>query len=444
METLYILLVILIVTRALGELAVRAGQPALVGELVGGMLIGVLAHQFSGSLPVLSELNENEVFVALADLGVFFLMLLAGLEMHPKELAQSSKGAFFVALGGLFVPLAGGAALGWFFIPESEYLMPQVLFLAVCMAITAIPVAVKVLIDMNLLRTKTGQLIVSAAVFDDVFGIILLALLIPFIEAGQTPTLGMFGMTLLRIAAFYVIAMVIGLYLLPPLARTFRRLAVEEIEFSMMLVVALGFSVLAELFHLHFIFGAFVAGLFFTGRHMGSRTFERVSGHVTTITTGFLAPIFFAFIGYHLDLAAFGAIPVFVLLLIGTAMISKMIGAGLVAHWLGLKKQDALGVGIGMSGRGAVELIIADIALRAGLFDHPQPAPPLIEHMFSAIVIMAIATTLLMPIGLRLALGDQAGNSKRSASGSGLGATGVAAMSVTAATELQDASETDS
>ena len=144
------------------------------------------------------------------------------------------------------------------------------------------------------------------------------------------------------------------------------------------------------------------AGLFFTKRTMVTDVFEGVQSRISGITTGFLAPVFFASIGLHLDVAAFTSIPFFLAVLIVAAVLCKLIGAGLPAYWIGLSGKDSLIVGIGMSGRGAVELIIADIALRAGLFSHPDPTPAIVANLFSAIVIMAVVTTLMTPIGLRL------------------------------------------
>ena len=178
----------------------------------------------------------------------------------------------------------------------------------------------------------------------------------------------------------------------------------EEFEFSILLVVALGFAVLAEELNLHFILGAFAAGLFFTKRTMSEDMFKAVKQRTSGITTGFLAPIFFASIGLHLDLSAFSSTPLFLLILVVVAVACKLIGAGLPAYWVGLPPRDSLVVGIGMSGRGAVELIIADIALRAGLFSQPDPAPAIVANLFSSIVIMAVLTTLMTPIGLRLIL----------------------------------------
>ncbi len=404
MELLYILLVILVVTRACGEFAVRINQPALVGELIGGVILGIVAHQFDASLPVLAELDSNEVFLAITDLGVFFLMLLAGLEMHPRDLAKASGGAFVVAVAGFLVPLAVGCALGWFYLPASEWKPAQVLFIGTALAITAIPLAVKVLLDMGQLETRAGRVIVSAAIFDDVFGLLLLAVLTALLETGELPGASGFLFLAGRIVLFFGITTVLGLRVLPFVARRLKKFWVEELEFSALLAVALVFCVLAEWLGLHFILGAFVAGLFFTGRALGSSLYDDVSRKISAITTGFLAPVFFASIGLHLEVSALVEIPVFVVVLCVLALLSKFVGAGLAAKFVGLTRSDAAGVGVAMSARGAVELIIADIALQAGLFDKPAPRPPIVAHLFSAVVIMAIATSVLMPLGLRLFL----------------------------------------
>lgn len=112
LELLYILLVLLVATRLCGEVADRVGQPPLVGEIIAGILIGLVAQASQAAFPVLSGLGDNEVFVAITELGMFFLMLLAGLEMRPKSLARASGSALAVAIGGLFLPLALGAGLG--------------------------------------------------------------------------------------------------------------------------------------------------------------------------------------------------------------------------------------------------------------------------------------------------------------------------------------------
>ncbi|MEZ6097750.1 MAG: cation:proton antiporter [Pirellulaceae bacterium] len=401
MEILYILLVLLVVTRAFGEIAERCGQPALVGELLSGIALGVVVARFSETFPVLSELTENPVFRAVTDLGVFFLMLYGGVVMRPKDLAKASASSFFVAVCGLFFPLALGFWAGWSFLPDSDYRFAQSLFIGTALSITAVPVAIRVLMDLGKLESQVGRTIVSAAVFDDVLSLILLAALTAVAKTGELPEVR--GMLLLggNILLFFVISFLVGQFVFPHIGKLITRFQADEFELTVLLVFAMGFAMLAEALHLHFILGAFMAGLFFGRRSVGNDTYETVKSKVSGITTGFLAPVFFASIGLHLDTSAVLIIPGFLAMLVTIAFLSKMVGAGLSAYWTGLTRKDSLAVGIGMSARGAVELIIADIALRAGLFDHPKPPPPIVVHLFSAIVIVAVLTTIAIPIALR-------------------------------------------
>ena len=408
MEIFYVLLILLVITRAFGELAVRLGQPALVGELLSGIVLGAVIKLSPPSFPIMNSLTENEVFTAITDLGIFFLMLMAGLEMHPKEIAEKSKGALSIAIGGLVVPLLVGFLLGWFYLPRSDFRLAQILFIGTALAITAVPVAVKVLMDLGKLDSTAGKMIVSAAIVDDILGLLLLAVLTAVIRTGEMPQWNGLLQLTGQILMFLVIVTGIGLLLLPRLERVIGKSVIEEFEFSALLAVAFGFALLAEALHMHFILGAFAAGLFFTKRTMDTKVFKGVQERVSGITTGFLAPVFFASIGLHLDVAAFISIPVFLLILIVAAVACKLAGAGLIARWVGLSGKDSLIVGFGMSGRGAVELIIADIALRAGLFSQPEPTPAIVANLFSAIVIMAVVTTLITPIALRFLISREA------------------------------------
>lgn len=401
MEILYVLLVLLLVTRTFGEIAVRLGQPALVGELISGIALGAVVAQYADLFPVLSELPENPVFLAITDLGVFFLMLYGGIEMRPKQLAKASTTSFVIANCGLVVPLIIGYAVGWWFVPDSNYQVAQCLFIGTALAITAVPVAIRVLMDLGHLESKVGQVIVSAAIFDDVLSLVVLAVLTAIAQTGALPEFA--GLLLLgvKIVLFFVITFIVGRYVFPHVGRLINRFHADELELSLLLIVAMSFAWLAEALSLHFILGAFMAGLFFGRRTVGKHTYKDVKKKVSGITSGFLAPIFFSSIGLHLDLSAVFNIPVFLTILVFVAFVSKFVGAGIPAYWMGMSARDSAAVGVAMSARGAVELIIADIALRAGLFEHPDPPPPVVEHLFSAIVIVAIVTTVCIPVGLR-------------------------------------------
>ena len=365
------------------------------------MVIGVLARQFSGLGPEsLANAPEN-LLRHVIDLAIFFLMLMAGIEMRPRELAAASASSFSVALGGVIVPLVLGVGLGWLFLPDSPAKLVQCLFIGTALAITAVPVAIKMLMDMKVLHTRLGEVIVSAAIFDDIFGLVLLATLTAMIGTGALPDVGGMFMLAGQVVLFLVLVTVLGLFVFPLAGRLSKRLEEPEGAFGLILIAALAYAVLAELLGMHFILGAFAAGLFFGRRTVDAETYDAVRAKVSGITSGFMAPIFFASIGLRVDVSALAHIPAFTLALIAAAFVGKLIGAGLPARWSGLSARDSLAVGTGMGVRGAVELIVADLALEAGLFALPDPAPPEVAHLFSAIVFMALTTTLVAPLVLR-------------------------------------------
>jgi len=374
--------------------------------------LGVAVRQFEGVFPTLGGITDDRVFIALTDLGMFFLMLLAGVEMHPSELAESSGKAFSIAIGGMLIPLGLGFGLGQIFLPESDLRFAQSFFLGVAMAITAVPVAVKILIDLGRLQSRAGRVIVSAALFDDVMSLALLAVLTGLIESGSLPSAGGLGLLAGKIVLFFGLTLLAGRYLFPLLGRLLNRVKAPEFEFSMLLVTAFAYAVLAEMLSMHFIIGAFMAGLFFGRGTVDETTFDDVSKKLSGLTSGFLAPVFFVAIGLHLEPGAIRESPGFLGLLIVLAFAGKVIGAAAPARLVGLDNREAVTIGFGMSARGAVELVIADIALRGGLFAKPEgEEATLVRNLFSAVVVMAIVTTIAAPVILRwLFTGDEAGS----------------------------------
>lgn len=401
MELLYALLILLLVTRAFGEVAHRLGMPALLGELIAGIALGAGFVAAAPWFPFLGELREDRVFLALTDLGIFFLMLFGGVEVRASELARVSSRSLVVALSGFLLPILVGFGLAWLFVPASEYKTAQCLLVATSLAITAVPVSIRVLMDLGQLDSPVGMTIVAAAILDDVFSLVLLAILTGLLSAGGVPDAGALLELLLSVASFFAITYCVYRLVVPRVGRLVRSLQTPEFEFTSLLLAALSLAVLAELLHLHFILGAFCAGLLFERRVTGRRVYSEVRKRFSAVTLGFLAPIFFASVGMHLDLSALREVPLFVTLLILVAFVTKLVGAGVPARMLGLSSRDALAVGVGMSARGAVELVLVDIALRSGLFDHPASPPPVIANMYSAIVLMAIVTTLATPFLLK-------------------------------------------
>ncbi len=180
--------------------------------------------------------------------------------------------------------------------------------------------------------------------------------------------------------------------------RLMHHLKAHELEISAVLVGAFAFAVLAEVLGLHFIVGAFVAGLYFGQKTIDMESYEKVRDTISAMTFGFLAPIFFASMGFNMDFTAVVEVPWFLGLLILCAFVGKVVGAGAAARGLGFSRNDSAAIGIGMSPRGAVELVIAGIALKAGLFAKVTAEISVVDYLFSAVVVMSVVTTVVSPI----------------------------------------------
>lgn len=403
MDILLLLLVLLVVTRVFAELAERINLPALAGELTAGVFLGLVLKVFKGSMPGFWGATQSETYDSIVHLGMFFLMLLAGIRMEPLDFARTSRSAILVAIGGMVVPVAAGVTLGLLVLPESPLKMVQCLFLGTALAITAVPVAVRIFMDLGELDTRVGKTVIAAALWDDLISLFLLALLIGAITGNGTGAFDSTAAALLlgKVLLFFAIVIPIGLYVFPLIGRYFKYLRFPEVDFSMLLIGALAYATFAEFMQLHFIIGAFLAGMFFHPRNVDPPIYIRVENQMSGITRGFLAPIFFVSVGLQLDFTAITGAPLFLVVLIVIALLSKLVGAGVPARMIGLTNRDSLMVGVGMSGRGAVELIVAGVALEAGLFLQPSPPPPIVQSLYSAIVIMALVTTIATPIILR-------------------------------------------
>ena len=394
-------LLLIIAARLFGELFTRVGLPASMGEIAAGIAL-VLFAASPLAIPLITELPSSPFLEVAAQFGIFFVVLLAGMEMRPHEIASQSAASLGVALGGMILPLASGFALAWAFLPETPLKFAQALLVGIALSISAVPVAVKVLMELRLLHERVGQMIVSAAIFDDVIGLVLLAVVLSVIETGAVPEPGTMLVLLGKVALFFGVTTAAGLFLGPPFYRMVARFRVPAPRFSALVSMALAFAVLAEALGMDFILGPFVAGLFFNAETVGKRGLcgrrEQPEGRDGRPSW---RPSFSYPSAREWIWARWKLFPVFLAALLVAAFLGKLIGAGIPARLAGLPTRDAMAVGIGMSGRGAVELVIASIALEAGLFDQPDE---LVANLFSALVITAVATTMVMPPALRAML----------------------------------------
>lgn len=401
------LLLILLAARLCGRIATALHQPASIGEILAGVILALVLVSLPFELPLLDGLRQNEAVETVGEIGIFLLLLFTGVEMEPKEIAGHSREAVLVAAGGMLLPLALGIGLGWLVLPPSELKQGQALIIGIGLSISAIPVAAKVFMELGQLHQPVGEIVIAAAVIDDVLGLVLLAVAAHLITQGDLPDLASVFLLLGAVVVFFAVTVATGRLLYAPLWRRLVTWRVPGISLTALLALALAFGLLAELLGLHFVLGPFVAGLFFEKHSVGAATYGRVKQVIGTVTFAFAGPVFFAWIGLQLDLAALATVPGFLAALLAAAILGKLIGAGLPALWSGLDARHALAVGIGLGGRGAVELVIAGVAQKSGLFLAGNGSHPIVANLFSALVITAVVTTLLVPLGLRWVLGGR-------------------------------------
>ena len=395
------LLLLLILARAFGEAMVRLGQPASVGEIVAGIALATAAAAFGADIPFLAQLAHSDVLYYVANAGIFFLVLVAGIELDPRELTERQAGSFAVAAGGALLPLAGGFALAWAFLPEGDDKQVLCLLVGVAVSISSIAATVKIFEEFGVLHTWVGRTVISASVIDDVIGLILLAVVLAMIRTGDVPGVAAFAWMIGKVGIFFAVTVALGAHVYPRVSRRLRAMQAASFEVSVLCGVGLAYGLLAEALGLHWILGAFMAGLYFERSRVGPLAYNEMKLVFGAVAGGFLGPLFFASIGLRVELGAITQIPLFLGFLIAVALLGKIVGAGLPAYLIDRDARGAFAVGAGMSARGAVELVVLSIAAEAGLFDGADHAGPVVANLFSALVLMGVATTLLAPILLR-------------------------------------------
>lgn len=388
------ILLLLVAARALGELAERWGQPAMLGEIAAGLLLGP---------SLLGWVRASVELHAVSDLGVLLLIVLAGMELDPREIRDSIKGRnIWIPLCGFVIPLALGLAVGRLF----DLDLMRTLFLGLAIAITALPVSVRTLLDLNLLSTEIGQQVIAAAIFNDILSLLLLGVVLNIPAAGDTPVL--FVLTVLaqaaKAAAFMLLVMFAsrGLHLITArnprfhraLNRALQTLRGKESLFATTIVFVLIFAGIAEAVGLHFIVGAFFGAMLLSHEILGRANFEVVQRTTSAVTMGFLAPIFFGVIGLEFDASALERW-VLTATVLAAAFAGKIVGGYAGGRLAGLGRGSSFALGAALNGRGIMELVIANIALSKGFIG---------PSLFSIIVLVGLVTTAFTPPLLKLAV----------------------------------------
>lgn len=362
-------LAIVLIAAQIGSYVCRKlKQPTVLGQLLAGVLIGP---------SVLGLLNTEETFLHISEIGVIFLMFLAGLETDINDLIESGKTSTLIALGGVVVPLFLGVGTAMLF----GRTFIEGLFIGIILTATSVSISVETLREIDKLRTKQGIAILGAAVIDDVLGIVLLSLVTGFVKPGAIDS---FFMVLLKIIVFFILSFVIGFIVIRIAKGLFKTKDIQARATGIGLIFCLLMAFVSEELGVAAITGSYVAGIILSStpyRH-------KVSQGVQELSYLFFIPIFFVVTGMKVDVSNLLNDWMFGVALLVGAIIGKIVGCGFVARLVGFTKRQATQIGIGMVPRGEVVLIIANIGSKLGVVP---------DSVFASMILMILATAIFTP-----------------------------------------------
>lgn len=373
-SVLLTLFVMIAAAKVLAEVFERLRQPAVVGEILAGVIIGP---------SVLAWVQPSEFIGILAEIGVIFLLFTVGLETKPQDIFRVGKKAVMVGTIGVIVPFIAGyaIAMAW----DGSFV--ESMFIGAALVATSVGITARVLGSMGLLDKETSRIILGAAVIDDILGLIILSVVSGIGNGGFS--VGELAKTAGLAIAFTVIAGLLGSKIMTWIGPRVKGLKIAKPFFNMGLVLCFGLSLMSLYFGVAAIIGAFLAGM-----AMAESTENDPSTHkLTAGVTEFLVPFFLVNIGMQLDISVFRDPSVVVLAIIVTviAVITKFIGGGLGA-W-GMTRREMAQIGVGMIPRGEVGIVVAQIGLGMAAIT---------EKFFASVLFMAVATTLIAPPLIKL------------------------------------------
>jgi Kef-type K+ transport system membrane component KefB len=393
--------------RLLAELMNRIGQPAVLGEILAGVILG--PSVLSGVFPALGRLIvpqtdlQSQLLDGVAFIGIMTLMVVVGMETDLALIRRRARTAVAVGIGGLVIPFLSGLAIAGIF-PDSllgDGKRPVfALFLAVALALSAIPVLAKILADLGMLRSEFGQTALAAGMIDDVLGWSLLGLVTAFAATGEI-TLTAMGVALGSVLLFFVATV----WVARPLARwslglVEARSHLRDRLLSLIVVFAFGWGAFTHALHLEPILGAFAIGIIFGQM---KRLPVESGQKLESITFGVFAPIFLATAGLRLrlDVLLEPELLVLTLSLLAVAAAGKLVGAFVAARFVARTSvRHAIGLGVALNARGVLGVIVATFGLSMGIFG---------VEIYSMVVVTSLLTSMAAPVGLKKALGRELG-----------------------------------
>jgi Kef-type K+ transport system membrane component KefB len=376
--------VLLVTAHVLGRLCARVRLPMLAGHMLAGIVVGP---------SVLAWLSPGPALGAVSDVAVLFVVLTAGLEMRLQHVIEVFKGRGIGALFvGFVVPLCTGGVIAFAF---SLAPVPAIV-VALCVAVTALPVALQILSSFRMLGTQIARVSISGSLLADIIVFMVLGVLIELSVSERasswTASTAFALAKLLGLIAAIVAAHFLCVRIMKGnQARQSASVGEISAKLAFVLLFVLALGALSETLGFHFAIGSFFAAMMISAELIGDRPFERLEGTCEVLTASLFGPLFLAYQGmqFHLDSLAR---PGFVVSLLIGAVLSKLFSGYVVGRLQRMSSRDSWGVGIVMNARGVMELVVASIALRAGLVD---------QEVFSALLIVGLVTTVLTPLMLK-------------------------------------------
>lgn len=374
------LAIIIVFAKVFGILARKCKAPMVVGEIIAGLIIGPC---------LLGWVEPNEFILQMAEIGVILLMFSAGLETNLKDLIKTGPKALLIACAGVFVPLAGGALFYMCFYGFSAIGTPEffkAVFIGTIMTATSVGITVESLREMGVLKGKIGTTILNAAIIDDIIGMIVLTVVVGFNDPTSSP------MTVVKnTVLFFCIALVGGYFAYKIFKKVDQRYPHSRRITIAGLALCLAMAYVAErYFGIADITGAYVAGIILCNIHDS----EYIARRMDINSYVLFGPIFFASIGLKTSIDNLdGSILLFTVGFVIVALLTKIVGCGIMARICNIKTKHALKVGIGMMTRGEVALIVAQKGLSVGLME---------PVFFTSVIFLIIISSILTPILLKL------------------------------------------
>lgn len=358
-----------------GRVFDRLRWPAIFGEIGVGIILGPA---------LLGLVHETEAIKTLAELGIFFLMLHAGLEADPQELSDSFRKSSVIAIGGIVASFFGGYYCSVLF----GYGFVESIFIGMGLSITALAVSAKVFKDYKMQRSQVAHVTMGAAIISDIIGLLLFSIVLNIAEQGSVDWYSILVL-MSKIIVFFAVVLYVGHKYFKNLNKI---LYTGNKGFTFTIILALAFGLFAEMIGVHIIVGAFLAGLFIREELIESTLFKKIEDRVYGLSYSLFGPIFFASLAFYLDFSALQTSITFTGVIVLAAVLGKVVGSGLPAYFSGMTKTESFGVGLAMNSRGVVELIIAMTGLEKGIIS---------KEVFSILVIVAFVSTLFSILSLK-------------------------------------------